>query len=116
MEPLLGGDGEHSAARNVNFPRKQFHLLVVHHEVGVHESDTLGAGEVHGGAGVVVEILALAEHLIEQRLAEGYHDFGLNKVQFLGKHLAERGFQKRRERAFGRLEKVRDADVVLIDA
>ena len=88
----------------MNLPSQPFHLLVVHHEVGVNECDALGACKVHGGAGVVVEIFALAEYLIEQRLSECHHDFGLDKAEFLGEHLAERGFQKRRERAFGRLE------------
>ena len=64
-EKLFSCYGKHSAAWDVDFPGEPFHLLVVHHGVRVYESNALGAGEVHCGTGVVVEILALAEYLVE---------------------------------------------------
>lgn len=80
---------EQTTAGNVNFPGEPFHLLIVHHGVGVHQAYGSYPFEVLGGTSQFVKILVLAHDLVEQGLTKGDHDFRLDKGNFLGQHFLE---------------------------
>ncbi len=79
---LLGG-GKEAATRDVYLPREPFELFVRRHGIGIDKRNRLCTVKVKCGTGELVEVLALAEYVIEKRFAKGNHDFGSDKGKFL---------------------------------
>ena len=80
---LLLRCGKKAAARNMDFPREPFELFVRSHRIGIDKRYGLCAVEVECSTSELIEVLALAEHVIEKRFAKGNHDFGSDKGKFL---------------------------------
>ena len=80
---LLLRCGKKATARNMDFPREPFELFVRRHGIGIDKRNRLCTVKVKCDTGELVEVLALAEHVIEKRFAKGNHDFGSDKGKFL---------------------------------